>query len=452
MTQILEKLKSQKVINVRPIFTGTGDNRVKTNYIILAFRLNKLPRNVFFGRDSKRIVPYRVYTVQCEKCWWFGHRADKCTRNKVCKTCAIKGTDHNTENCASSTSTNNIKCNNCLGNHTADNKQCPIWIKQTAISKIRSLQQVGYKKAVEIYDRKNKNNNRNNPNTINTNNQGSNQATPGRSPYIPLTPTRYADVARPREIPNRNGQDPNLSKPTYHRPTPNFNLISTPSTSSGANRNRQTNPHNQQTHDTSVPTNIPTLNNLNTDSEANHNEWITKMSKSTRRKIRLKAERDRFSSSEDELVSFLDPREPPGFGLGSARARCPEREMEISQVESDPEDGFISQVIPRRGDIYVPNRWNNSNGTWETISTANCPQKISSKKPVTKDTNIQPINSISAKSIDPSMLLQAVYKILFALPDLVRAIHGNDFDTQFVQFTSLINTTLIDIQNHQNGR
>ena len=88
MPEILERLKSQKVVNVRPIFTGTGENRIRTVHTILSFRLPHLPRHVKFGRTRQRVIPYRVYASQCTRCLWFGHRAERCSRFYVCKFCA----------------------------------------------------------------------------------------------------------------------------------------------------------------------------------------------------------------------------------------------------------------------------------------------------------------------------------------------------------------------------
>ena len=74
MPEILERLKSQKVVNVRPIFTGTGENRIRTVHTILSFRLPHLPRHVKFGKTRLRVIPYRMYASQCHKCLWQSSR------------------------------------------------------------------------------------------------------------------------------------------------------------------------------------------------------------------------------------------------------------------------------------------------------------------------------------------------------------------------------------------
>ena len=57
---ILEKLKDQHVVNVRPIFKGTESDRTRSNYIVISFRLRKLPRRIFLGRERHNITPYRL--------------------------------------------------------------------------------------------------------------------------------------------------------------------------------------------------------------------------------------------------------------------------------------------------------------------------------------------------------------------------------------------------------
>ena len=148
---LLEKLKSQGVVDVRPIVTG--QNKTRTEYTILTFRLEELPEKILFGRESKPIVPYRTKVIQCTKCWYYGHRPEQCSRTKACEKCATKGTEHSQENCQ----INPIKCINCSKEHKATDKNCQIYKKQRAIAKIRDEHKVGYKSAEDIYNNMNKN-------------------------------------------------------------------------------------------------------------------------------------------------------------------------------------------------------------------------------------------------------------------------------------------------------
>ena len=154
--EVLAKLKSQNVVNVRPIFKGEGPSKERTKYTILSFRLNKLPSHVYFGRVRHKLKPYRMKVIQCNKCWWFGHHTNRCKRSSICKACGGRGEDHDNDACLADPGIQ-IKCSNCSGTHPADDKKCPVWKKQLDIKHIRSQHQVGYHKAVEILKKKNRN-------------------------------------------------------------------------------------------------------------------------------------------------------------------------------------------------------------------------------------------------------------------------------------------------------
>ena len=142
---LLQRLQSQGVVHVRPIYGGTDKHR--TEYTILTFRLAELPEKIFFGMESKVVTPYRNKVIQCSQCWYFGHRPENCKKQKACENCAIKGADHNPESCQDLTP----KCTLCGKEHKASNKQCTIHKKQREIAKLRDEHKVGFKKAEEIY-------------------------------------------------------------------------------------------------------------------------------------------------------------------------------------------------------------------------------------------------------------------------------------------------------------
>ena len=61
----------------------------------------------------------KVGTIQCFNCQNFGHKAGWCTAQPVCMKCAKK---HSTKTC---TETKVVRCTNCNGPHTANDKSCP---------------------------------------------------------------------------------------------------------------------------------------------------------------------------------------------------------------------------------------------------------------------------------------------------------------------------------------
>ena len=146
---LLQRLQSQGVVHVRPIYGGHDKHR--TDYSILTFRLAELPEKILFGRESKVVTPYRNKVIQCTHCWHFGHRSERCKKQKACENCATKGTEHNSESCQDQTP----KCTLCFKEHKATNKQCPIYKKQKDIAKLRDEHKVGFRKAEEIYIKQN---------------------------------------------------------------------------------------------------------------------------------------------------------------------------------------------------------------------------------------------------------------------------------------------------------
>ena len=122
---------------------------MRTPLIVLTFKADTLPKSVKLGSEIKYLKPYRIRPSQCNKCYRFGHWANECTRREVCVNCGIEG-QHDSVDCTQPT-----KCSLCSQNHKANDKSCPIWVKQLEICKIRTDHQVGYGRAKTILNKKN---------------------------------------------------------------------------------------------------------------------------------------------------------------------------------------------------------------------------------------------------------------------------------------------------------
>ena len=150
-TLLLDKLRSQHVVQVRPIFTGSGADKRRSDFMILTFRLAKLPDRVIFGKERMSLTPYRIRVVQCSHCLTFGHRAELCRKAKACSHCGARGSDHVQNACLALPA----RCALCSKAHKATDKDCPKYRRQRAILKIREEHKVGFKNAEDIYKRKN---------------------------------------------------------------------------------------------------------------------------------------------------------------------------------------------------------------------------------------------------------------------------------------------------------
>ena len=145
---ILEKLRPQGVVKVRPLSKVIDNNRQRTPLLVLSFREKTLPESIKIGHEYRSVRPYRIRPSQCKKCHRFGHWADACTRVNVCVKCGTEGARHGND-CALRT-----KCCLCGGPHKADNETCPVWVRQLKICEIRTDHQLSYSRAAEVLKRK----------------------------------------------------------------------------------------------------------------------------------------------------------------------------------------------------------------------------------------------------------------------------------------------------------
>ena len=64
--------------------------------------------------------------TQCFKCWKFGHISTSCSPNSPSSCSKCSSTDHKFTDCNSTS----FLCINCKGNHCANDKSCPIFLKK----------------------------------------------------------------------------------------------------------------------------------------------------------------------------------------------------------------------------------------------------------------------------------------------------------------------------------
>ena len=70
-------------------------------------------------------VQQSIRIIRCYQCQKFGHMSSNCHSKESCKHCADK---HGVARCTNEDKP--AKCNNCKGNHEADDANCPAYIKQ----------------------------------------------------------------------------------------------------------------------------------------------------------------------------------------------------------------------------------------------------------------------------------------------------------------------------------
>ena len=142
---LAEGLKDQGVTNVHRVSRG-GE---PTNTFFLTFGMPKPPEFIviptFLSRFRVRAFVPRP--LQCFNCWRFGHPQGKCQADKICRLCGLKAHEGSCPSPA--------KCGNCKGQHGPADKQCPTYVKEATIQRIRAERGISFgeaKKVVEATD------------------------------------------------------------------------------------------------------------------------------------------------------------------------------------------------------------------------------------------------------------------------------------------------------------
>lgn len=135
--EILQNLKQQGVIAVKKIKRKEGTNFKPTNTHILTFNSSRLPAEIKIGFTIRPVRPFIPNPLRCFKCQRFGHGQDRCKRNKACARCGKDG--HDDSDC-----NDPMRCVNCSGEHKSFSRDCPKWILEKEIQKVKHTSNVSF--------------------------------------------------------------------------------------------------------------------------------------------------------------------------------------------------------------------------------------------------------------------------------------------------------------------
>lgn len=142
-TEIAQEMANQDVTEARRITVQRHGSTVRTNLVILTFKLLKLPSTVKIGYARVKVEPYIPNPLRCFKCQKFGHHGSKCRQETpTCPICSEKG--HDGKDCS-----NTPKCANCNGPHTSFDKECSRWKTEKFIIEYKVVNNVTFKEARE---------------------------------------------------------------------------------------------------------------------------------------------------------------------------------------------------------------------------------------------------------------------------------------------------------------
>ena len=98
------------------------------------FFLTTLPKKIWLGFEQFDVHHYVPSQCRCFKCQKFGHNFKTCrAREEVCQTCTTPG--HSKDTCPNS---DNPKCLNCKGSHTASSRDCARFVTERAALQIHA--------------------------------------------------------------------------------------------------------------------------------------------------------------------------------------------------------------------------------------------------------------------------------------------------------------------------
>ncbi|XP_071044434.1 uncharacterized protein [Parasteatoda tepidariorum] len=137
ISEIIEGLSSQGVIDARHITIKKGPDTITTQHIILTFNTSTLPDDIKAGYRNCKVRPYIPNPLRCFKCQKFGHSTNNCRGKETCSRCSETG--HTFKTCNQPE-----KCMNCSESHSGNSRQCPKWKQEKQILNIKVMQKLSY--------------------------------------------------------------------------------------------------------------------------------------------------------------------------------------------------------------------------------------------------------------------------------------------------------------------
>lgn len=233
--EIITELSSQKVTGVYK-FVKIHDGTPKpSGVVLLTFELFDLPSKIDISWHTVKVREYIPNPMRCKTCQYLGHTAKHCRNTPLCVNCGLP--PHMPDDCSQT------KCVNCLLNHPASSRECPKYIQQKEILKIKITKKctIGEAKAIfksalptcentplysSLFVTSEKEQNITSNNTKNT---------IQKSPAVttPLLSVSYTASSSTKNTPNsKSNFSPQVNTTTYNKINQNQHFESTLSTSS----------------------------------------------------------------------------------------------------------------------------------------------------------------------------------------------------------------------------
>ena len=144
--ELVKHLSSQGVTSVKRFHFMRDNKKVYTRTVILTFGLPSPPEKIWAGFYFLKVKMYIPFPLRCYGCQRFGHGQARCEKPAVCVRCGAE--DHIETQCNTATTPS---CVNCAGQHAASSKQCPRWIEECGIQKLKAEEKLSFSEARRKY-------------------------------------------------------------------------------------------------------------------------------------------------------------------------------------------------------------------------------------------------------------------------------------------------------------
>lgn len=137
--EIQMELMQQGVIHVKRITIRREEQIIKTGTYIMTFNKPHLPEKIHLGYQSVPVNTFIPNPLRCFNCQKFGHGSAGCKNKPLCTNCGEEGHGPSCNKTA--------KCSNCKADHPSSSKDCPLWIKEKEIQRVKCTEKVSYTEA-----------------------------------------------------------------------------------------------------------------------------------------------------------------------------------------------------------------------------------------------------------------------------------------------------------------
>ncbi|XP_053968596.1 uncharacterized protein LOC128870027 [Anastrepha ludens] len=141
--EIIEGLKSQGVVDIYKFTEKVNGNPMPTGRMVLTFDLYKVLQDIDVAWYSLKVEEHFPTPMRCRNCQLLGHSTKECNNNTTCEICNLP--PHTPELCQRK------MCANCFGPHPASARDCPKYLEQKQILKIKTQNKCNFYEAKRLF-------------------------------------------------------------------------------------------------------------------------------------------------------------------------------------------------------------------------------------------------------------------------------------------------------------